>query len=329
MKKSHFKALVLFSGGLDSILAVKIIQLQDIEVEGIVFQSPFFNTKFQKSIADRLNIKLHFFDITKDIIKIIENPKYGFGKNLNPCIDCHLCMVKKAGDLLKKLKADFIITGEVAGERPKSQNYQALKLIAEKSNYSKLLLRPLSAKKLDITEVEEKGIVNREKLYSIAGKCRKPQMELAKTFNIDYYPSPAGGCLLTVPRFADRLRISLEMKRISKNDLELLKYGRHFLTEKKNKVIVGRDESDNNRILDSIDDNYYIVELADDTGPIAVLCEHESNIDDILHIGCLVARYSKLRDIETVRVKYYKKDHKISFAEVKPKSYSELNWKLI
>ena len=185
MKRSRFKALALFSGGLDSILAVKIIRLQNIEVEGIVFQSPFFNTKFQKSIADKLNIELHFLDITDDIIKIIENPKYGFGKNLNPCIDCHLCMIKKTGDLLEKLKADFIITGEVVGERPKSQNYKALKLIAEKSGYKDLLLRPLSAKKLGVTEIEEKGIVDREKLYAFTGKNRKPQMELAKKFSID------------------------------------------------------------------------------------------------------------------------------------------------
>lgn len=329
MKKSHFKALALFSGGLDSILAVKIIQLQDIEVEGVVFLSSFFNHESTQKRADKLNIKLHFIDITEELIRIIENPKYGFGKNLNPCIDCHLCMVKRTGDLLKELNADFIITGEVVGERPKSQSYKALKLIAEKSGYGQLLLRPLSMKKLFITEVEEKEIVDREKLYGITGRNRKPQMELAKKFNIDYYPSPAGGCLLTVPRFADRLRINLKMRKFSRGDLELLKCGRHFLTQKHVEIIIGRDEADNYKIFDSMDDDYYIVELTESTGPVGILCELQPEIEDILRTASLVVRYSKLRDMEKVKVKYYKKKNQLHFAEVKPKNYDELNLILI
>ncbi len=171
--------------------------------------------------------------------------------------------------------------------------------------------------------------VDREKLYAFTGKNRKPQMELAKKFSIDYYPSPAGGCLLTIQTFADRLRINLEIKKLSKNDLELLKCGRHFLTEKQVKIIVGRYESDNYKILDSMDDDYCIVELVEDTGPVAVLCESEPDIEDILHTGSVVARYSKLRDKEKVQIKYYKKNRKINLAQVKPKGYQELDWKLI
>jgi len=329
MKISHFKALALFSGGLDSILAVKIIQLQNIDVEGIVFQSPFFNTRLQQSIADKLKIKLHFNDITNDIIKIIENPKYGFGKNLNPCIDCHLCMVKKAGDMLKEIKADFLITGEVVGERPKSQNYKALKLIADESGYGKLLLRPLSAKKLEETEVEKKGIVDRKKLFGISGKNRKPQIKLAEEYGINYYPTPAGGCLLTMPRFSDRLRVNLKMKKLSPRDLALLKCGRHFLTGENIKIVIGRNEEDNYKILDSIDDSYYIVELADTTGPVAVIDSLESSVEHILKTGSLVARYSKLRTDKSVKIKYYRKNHEIRFADVKPKSFQQLGWYLV
>ena len=329
MKKSRFKALALFSGGLDSILAVKIIQLQQIAVEGIVFLSTFFNHKSTQDRADRLNIKLHFFDITEDLIRIIENPKYGFGKNLNPCIDCHLYMIKRTGHLLKELNADFIITGEVVGERPKSQNYKALSIIAEESGYATLLLRPLSAGKLPVTDVEQKGIVNREKLYDFTGRCRKPQMALAKKFNIDYYPSSAGGCLLTVPDFSDRLRYNLKMKKLSREDLELLKCGRHFLTQKQVKIIIGRNEEDNNKILDSMDHDYYIIELEDMPGPVGIICEREPDIEDILRTASLAARYSKLREKEKVKVNYYKKKGEIHSVRVKPKDYKELDLILI
>lgn len=324
MHKSRFKALALFSGGLDSILAVKVIQLQNIQVEGIIFESPFFKTKDLPNRAELLGIKFHSIDITEDLIKIIENPKYGFGKNLNPCIDCHLLMIKKAGDLLKRFNADFIITGEVAGERPKSQNYKALNLIAQESGYKDRLLRPLSAKRLPVTEIEEKSIVDREKLFGISGKNRTPQIQLAKKFDITYYPQPAGGCLLTVPRFADRLRISLKQKKITSQTLELLKYGRHFLTEDGVKIIIGRDKEDNKHLMNALKDDYPIFELADALGPIGVLCQLEPLKDNILITAQLLIRYSKLRDEKKVRIKYYKNSQDPQFLITSGKDHEAL-----
>ncbi|MBU1077140.1 MAG: tRNA 4-thiouridine(8) synthase ThiI [Spirochaetes bacterium] len=325
MVRSRFKALALLSGGLDSILAVKVIQLQDIDVEGIVFQSSFFNNHKVHNIASRLGIKIHPIDINKELIRIIEKPKYGFGKNINPCIDCHLLMISKACGLLKKYKADFIITGEVAGERPKSQNYRALQLISDQCGCGSLLLRPLSAKKLPETRVEEEGIVDREKLYGITGKNRKEQIVLAAKFGIDYYPQPAGGCLLTVPRFSDRLRINLKTKKLSGTDLALLKFGRHFLTKDEEKIIIGRDEEDNNRLSQAVPEGYLIFELDKAMGPLGVLCSTEYHAkENIIKTASLVVRYSKLRNEKTVRVKYFKKGGEVHFLSVSGKDHKEL-----
>lgn len=328
---SHFKALALFSGGLDSILAVKLIQSQGIEVEAVVFVSPFFNEKNAEKSAKMLGIKLHKIDITDKIIEILKNPKYGFGKNLNPCIDCHLLMIKEASKLMKTIGADFLITGEVVGERPKSQNYKALKIIEEESGLKGKLLRPLSAKRLKLTEIEAKGIIDRAKLLGIAGKSRKPQMELAKLMGIKEYPTPAGGCLLTVPTFSDRLRISLKIGNLRPDEIEILKYGRHFLTENQIKIIVGREEFENEKLFNLADNLHYIFELKDAPGPLTILESYEPTYDEIIKSAALTARYSKLRDYTEVKVKYYQKikPDKIKEVLVVPQNYKELGLTLI
>ncbi len=329
MKKSHFKALALLSGGLDSILSIKIIQEQNIEVEGIIFQSPFFQNENSGIIAQKLNIKIHKIDITDELLQIIEHPKYGFGKNLNPCIDCHLLMIKRAGDLLPALHADFLITGEVLGERPKSQSYNALHLIAKASGYASVLVRPLSAKKLKMTEAEKKGMVDRNRLEDITGRSRQRQIELAKKFNIDYYPQPAGGCLLTVPSFTDRLRSTLSLKKLNKFDLELLKVGRHFLTSDKKKIIVSRNEEENKKILNSINGSYYVFELFNQPGPLCVFCSEEITVSDIIICASLTVRYSKSRDQENIQVKYFKKNQVIQTLIASSQEPEGLNLKLL
>lgn len=329
MRKSHFKALALLSGGLDSILSIKIIQEQNIEVEGIIFQSPFFLHESIDIIEQKLNINIHKIDITDELLKIMEHPQYGFGKNLNPCIDCHLLMIKRAGDLLPSLHADFLITGEVLGERPKSQSYNALHLIAKASGYASVLVRPLSAKKLKITEVEKKGIVDRNRLEDITGRSRQRQIELAKKFNIDYYPQPAGGCLLTVPRFADRLRSTLSLKKINKLDLELLKVGRHFITPDKKKIIVSRNEEENKKILNNINENYYVFELWNQPGPLCVFCYEEITESDIMICASLTVRYSKWRDEKNIQIKYYQKGQACKFITTSAKEAKEFNLELL
>ncbi len=301
------KALALFSGGLDSLLAVKIIQSQGIEVEGVVFTSPFFNEREAEKGAKQLGIKLYKIDITEKILKIIENPKYGFGKNLNPCIDCHALMLKEAKKLAEKIGADFIITGEVVGERPKSQNYKALKIIEKEAGLEGKILRPLSAKKLEPTEMEKQGLIDREKLYDIAGRRREKQFELAHKYGISSYPSPAGGCLLTQPEFSIRLKHTLKLKKLSYNDLLLLKIGRHFITPDNKKIIVSRNEAESKNIIKITPDEYFIFEIDGIPGPVTIFCDSEISEENILKSGLLTLRYSKARNMQNVKINYWQK----------------------
>lgn len=237
------KALVMFSGGLDSILAVKVLQEQGIEVTGLTCVSYFFDNSLAQKAAEQLKIKLIKIDLSDEHLALVKKPRFGYGKGMNPCIDCHILMLKKAGEVEG---FDFVATGEVLGERPMSQNKQSLELIKKESGLD--LLRPLSARLLEPTQAEKKGLVDREKLLDISGRSRKRQMELARKFGIKEYPSPAGGCLLTDPEFSKRLKRMLVLwPDCSGDDVKLLKAGRHFW-EGENLIIVGRNKEDNERI---------------------------------------------------------------------------------
>jgi len=204
--KDKIKAVALFSGGLDSILAVKLIQEQEIEVKGVNFKTPFFGLDKTFFAAKSLDMDLEIIDITQELLEILRNPKHGFGKNMNPCIDCHTFMFKKAGEYMSEIGASFIISGEVLGERPMSQNRNSLSVIERESGFEGRILRPLSALLLAETIPEKGGLVDRNKLLNISGRSRKRQMELAVKMGIEDYPSPAGGCKLTEPAFSKRLR---------------------------------------------------------------------------------------------------------------------------
>ncbi|MEJ2726735.1 MAG: tRNA 4-thiouridine(8) synthase ThiI [Deltaproteobacteria bacterium] len=234
------KALAVFSGGLDSMLAVKLILAQGIEVLGLFFETPFFTSGKARTFAASINLPLKVIDLTEPHLDLVKNPKHGYGGNMNPCIDCHALMLRKAGDMLEQERAGFIVTGEVLGQRPMSQNKKALLLVAAESGYGNLVLRPLSAKRLPVTVPEEKGWVRRQELLDIFGRSRKPQMELARTFGITEYPSPAGGCLLTDQVFSKRLK-DLFSSRPSPalREIEVLKVGRHFRIGPHTKLVVG------------------------------------------------------------------------------------------
>ncbi len=251
MGRKTIKAISLFSGGLDSILATRLILGQSIEVEAVNFITVFYNCVTEaQSAADELRIKLKVFDVNQDFFKILKNPNYGYGSNLNPCIDCHIFMLRKAGEYMKEVGAQFLVSGEVLGERPMSQNKVSLKIIEKNSGLEGLVLRPLSAKLLEPTIPENEKWINREKLLDIKGRSRKPQIQLAKDFDISNYSSPAGGCLLTDPGFAGRMRDLMEHKKdFEVNDVELLKTGRHFRLGEKIKLIVGRNEGENDKLL--------------------------------------------------------------------------------
>lgn len=257
-KKAKSKALVLLSGGLDSRLVCKILkgQLGKENVEALFLKLPFgggcCNDEFcVLRFAQTERIKLHVLDCTKGrlfrrYIEMIKNPKFQRGVELNPCIDCHIFMLKEARKLAKKTGARIIATGEVLGERPLSQNKRALGLIKKEARVE--VLRPLSAKLLPETKAEKKGWIDRDKLLDIQGRQRKRQIALAKKYRISY-PSPAGGCLLTDPEFARRLRDFLEHNRkITEVDTGLLRLGRHFRLGR-SRIVVGRNERENKQLL--------------------------------------------------------------------------------
>jgi tRNA U34 2-thiouridine synthase MnmA/TrmU len=269
------KALALLSGGLDSTLAVKLVLDQGIDVEAVNFVTPFCLCRKggcgASEVAKKFNIPLKIISVGEDYLKVLRNPKYGYGKNMNPCIDCRIFMLKKAKEHMQKIGASFIFTGEVLDERPMSQHRKALSIIEEEAGLKGKVLRPLSAKLLPKTEAEKIGLVNREKLLNIQGRSRKRQIELAKQFGITDYPCPAGGCLLTYKEFANKLRDLFNHKnRISLKDVQLLKFGRHFRFAK-NKIIVGRNEAENKALLQMKAAGDYYFEAQGCGSPITLL----------------------------------------------------------
>ena len=264
--------IALFSGGLDSILAIKVLEQQNIKIEAISFVTPFFGPETAQKSIKNTNAKLHIVDITEKHFEMLKNPPHGYGKNMNPCIDCHALMFKCAGEMMKELKADFIFSGEVLGERPMSQNRNSLQVVAKESGLKDQILRPLSARLLPPTKPEELGLVDTSKLPEIKGRSRKPQIALAKELGITDYPEPAGGCKLTDPAFSKRLKHLLEHKKdVERKDLELLSAGRHFFTEDQVKIIVGRDEKDNNRIEELCSKDDILLTIDDIPGPTVIV----------------------------------------------------------
>lgn len=299
------KALSLFSGGLDSSLAVKIIQNQGIQIEGICFISPFFNAKKAEIAAHNLGIPLHIIDISTDLIVLLQSPVYGFGKGANPCIDCHILMVKKAGSLMQKIGASFLISGEILGEKPKSQNRWALGIVEGKSGWKDYLLRPLTAKNLSPTLPEREGWVKRENLLGIKGRIRPIQLEMARSLGIKNFPAPATGCLLTDPIFSKKIKHLLRGGKLSLNDIELLKIGRHFLVKEGMQLIVGRNKIENIMILQLAVEGDICLQVVDYPGPIGLLRKRDDGDEILLRAASITARYSGAPHART-RVEYFR-----------------------
>jgi tRNA U34 2-thiouridine synthase MnmA/TrmU len=239
-----------------------------------------------------LGVPIRIIDISEEHLRLVRNPTYGYGKNMNPCIDCHIFMVKRAGYLLEAENFDFIFTGEVLGQRPMSQNRQALELVARASGFEELILRPLSAKLLPETRPEREGKVDREKLLGIRGRSRKSQLELAKRYGIDDFPGPAGGCLLTDPAFTVRLRDLLaHQDEVEIRDIELLKVGRHFRLGERTKVVIGRRKEENDRLLELAYEGDAFIKVMDYPGPI-VLIPCGAPTESIETAASLCVRYS-------------------------------------
>ncbi len=326
--KDKIKAVALFSGGLDSILAVKLIQEQGIEVKGVNFKTPFFGLDEVLIVTKGLDMDLEIIDITKEILGILENPLHGFGKNMNPCIDCHALMFKKAGEYMTKIGASFILSGEVLGERPMSQNRNSLSLIERESGLEGRILRPLSALLLPETIPEKEGLVNKNKLLNISGRSRKRQMELAAKINLKDYPSPAGGCKLTEPEFSKRLRDLFSQEKYSLEEIDLLKLGRHFRLNRDIKLVVGRNKEENERLKDFFQEGDFLFKAKNLKGPISLIKKGFKLNNDFIDKSCQVtARYcdrNKEED-EEVYINYYSASKELAKTrKVKPLREEEL-----
>ncbi len=287
MKK--IKAISLFSGGLDSILATKIIMEEGIEVIGVTFKSLFFSPDKAIEWAKKLGIELKVIEFGEKYLELVRYPKHGYGKNMNPCIDCHAYMFKKAGELMRELGASFLITGEVKGERPMSQNKTALRIVEEESGLSGKILRPLSAKLLPETEPEKLGYVNRDRLYAISGRSRKQQFELAKKYGIIEFPTPSGGCKLTEPGYAYRLKELIKHNEYTVENIKLLDIGRHFRLPSGKKLIVGRNKKEN-ELLSLYREKYILLFPESIMGPTSLLQSKEK--EDIVLGAIITLTYS-------------------------------------
>jgi tRNA-uridine 2-sulfurtransferase len=266
------KAIALFSGGLDSMLAAELIHRQKIDVVVLTYTTPFFNAEKARAAARLLNLPLIVEDITTEHLKMLKSPRYGYGRNMNPCIDCHALMLQIAGKKMDANGYNFIVTGEVLGQRPMSQNKQSLYVVAKNSGYSDYILRPLSAQLLDPIKAERDKIVDRSRLLAVQGRGRKEQIKLAADFGIKDYAPPAGGCLLTDPMFTRRLRdLFSHQEDHDIHDLDLLKYGRHFRADDQGKMIVGRNHTDNEKLRELSTDDDIVMFMTDFPGPHVII----------------------------------------------------------
>ncbi len=310
------KAIALISGGLDSVLAAKIISKQAIEVIGVSFLTPFCGNNFEKninSLSKELHIDMRLVDISKDFLQMLASPRYGYGKNLNPCIDCRILELKKAHQLMKELKAGFIITGEVLGQRPMSQNRNAMELIEKKSGVEGLLVRPLCGKLFAPTIAEKEGWIDRNGLLDINGRSRKRQYELAGKYKISGYGAPAGGCLLTDPGFSLIVRDLLQSDMLDIGSINLSKTGRYFSITDSFKLVVGRDQEDNLKLLELAKKEDVILE-PQSKGPVAIGKGKREN--ENLQVACrIVAYYCKKTDVD-VKVSYDGKEKTINCAGI-------------
>jgi hypothetical protein len=336
------KAVALVSGGLDSMLAVRVIQEQGIHVEGINFFTGFCVEGHTHAIrkkdrdkpkrnnalwaAEQLGIKLHIVDIIEEYKAVVINPKHGYGANLNPCLDCKVFMVRKAREWMEEHGFDFIITGEVVGQRPMSQRKDTMPVVQIESGVDDRLLRPLSARNLPETLPEREGWVEREKLHDFSGRSRKPQLALARSFGFRDWATPAGGCcFLTDAHYSSRLA-DLWQSRGSRDyemdDIMLLKVGRHIRPAKHFKLILAREEGEG-KFLQGYRRQYPTLKVTSHGGPFALI-DGEISEEELREAAAIVARYSQGKSADEVTLEYADTDGQARDLHVKPMSPEEM-----
>jgi len=304
------KAVALLSGGLDSYLAVIMMLKQGIDVTALTFLTSFgcdlsdtsLCSKNPFPVADKFGFEVRLCPLTDQFIEIVKNPAFGRGKHMNPCIDCRILMLREAKKFMSLIGADFIITGEVLGQRPMSQRRDTFHIIDRESGLKGYVLRPLSAKLLPETAPEKTGLVERDMLCSFSGRSRKPQMRLAEEFGLTDYPAPAGGCLLTEPNYAYRLRELFDHDpNPTLTDLFLLKVGRHFRVSPTDKIVIGRNKVENEKILSLAGKEDYLLKVEGFGSPITLLSGKDS-WEHIYLSSSLCARYSDAKHLPEVEV---------------------------
>ncbi|MFP4057467.1 MAG: tRNA 4-thiouridine(8) synthase ThiI [Candidatus Brocadiia bacterium] len=306
------KAVALLSGGLDSSLAIRLVQDQGVEVTGLHFVSVFNGTAPERAgclvalrAARQLGVPFQAVSITHEHLELVRAPRHGYGANLNPCIDCHILMLRRAAERMAALGARFLLTGEVLGQRPMSQRRSVLQRIDREAGLRGLVLRPLSARLLSPTVPESEGWVDRQRLLDLSGRSRKPQLQLARRYGITEHATPAGGCLLTEPGFAARLRDLLAVlpggEPLDLYAVHLLKVGRHFRLDPATKAIVGRCERENGVITTFSRPADLLLTTRDAPGPTTLLSGDLAH-EHVRAAAALTARYSKLRDQPAVAV---------------------------
>ncbi|MFH1310137.1 MAG: hypothetical protein ABIH85_05635 [Candidatus Omnitrophota bacterium] len=304
------KAIALISGGLDSLLAAKVVQDQGVKVQGVAFLMQFASKDIQKfkhqiqEASDEAEVPVKFIDMSEEFLKVLKKPSYGYGANLNPCIDCKILMLKLAKKFMQKENATFIVTGEVLGERPMSQRRGALNIVEKKALLKGLLLRPLSAKLLEETLPEQQGIVNRAELLALSGRGRSRQLAMAKKYKLTKFFAPSGGCLLTDPIFSTKLKDLILRKELRGENVNLLKYGRHFRVDDKTKVVVGKDQNDNDNIVKLEKQTDVVVRLKTGPGP-HVLLRGQKNAKNIEIAAGLLISHSKSKNKINVEVEVF------------------------
>ncbi len=284
MSTQKRKAIALFSGGLDSTLAIKLIIDQGIEVIACNINTGFGATRDRKehmqNMCDQVGAELRIIDIQSEYLQeVLFDPKHGYGKHFNPCIDCHAKMFEVAKRVMHEWGASFLISGEVLGQRPMSQNADALRTVLNEANVAGLLLRPMSAQRLEPTIAETEGWVDRDKLENIQGRSRDRQMQLVEEFGITDYESPGGGCLLTDANFALKMRDFIAHDTFEIKDIPLLKYGRHFRLNDGAKLIIGRNQEENEKMEQIENDKFVHIRTDGIPGPHTLLSANASEED--------------------------------------------------
>ena len=302
------KAIALFSGGLDSVLAIKLVAQQGIEVIALNINTGFGSTKnrleHMQNMCKQLNVELMIIDIESEYLQdVLFDPKHGYGKNFNPCIDCHAKMFEVAKRVMDEKKATFLISGEVLGQRPMSQNKDALAMVLNDSNCGDILLRPLSAKKLSPTKVEIDGIVDRDQLEGIVGRNRDRQLELAKEMGLKDFESPGGGCLLTDINFAKKMFDFIKYDKFEVKDIAIMKYGRHLRLKDGAKLVVGRNQEENGFLQDIQNNKYFHIKTIGIPGPHSLLSKMATDEDKKL-AASIILTYCKTS---------YNESYKLSF----------------